>query len=255
MSYVEWMGHTWRATEQTAELRLSLWPPDSGHPRPSWWLDLFHFPVPPDPDPNVLHPSLDLNVSELFYYGNDWRGFSGYEIRADAAWHDAHEHTTRHHREMEARITMLGPATPFPVAEGSERNHERWTAHQFLLRFGTRDGLAFPLELDAWMMRESEYYRTTPDLSGESARIPDTPPNLRIITQAVFVTGNVNVPRAGAADPVGYARRALRETVAYDGPLCLPEVNWALHFAPDQQKTVPMPGWSSTVGFNTETPP
>ena len=81
------------------------------------------------------------------------------------------------------------------------------------------------------------------------ARFADTPPNLRVITRAVFKGGSVEVPRC-KGDPLPTARRLLREETGCE-EMFAPEVKWALRQTPDRKEIVSMPGYRSTVSFST----
>jgi hypothetical protein len=94
--------------------------------------------------------------------------------------------------------------------EGVEVGRKAWVAHDFILRLGNRDGWSFPLELVAWLIPEEEYWRKTPETPEETARFAEGPPNFRLVTRVTFVTGEVEMTRAAAADPISHAREILR---------------------------------------------
>jgi len=75
-------------------------------------------------------------------------------------------------------------------------------------------------------------------------------PDFRLVTRATFISGNVDLTRADAGDPVSRAREVLREEIRCDEMLRA-ELNWMLRQTPDNEKIVPMPGWRSHVHFHT----
>ena len=229
MNWIEWQGKTWPTTENQAELRLHLWPPDSGYPRPSWSLKLSHVfrPVGLAPNDYSYDRWAEVEISELFFHASDWRRLSRQEIRATPAWHDAHEHFHQHHQIVESRVNLFG-------------EQGRWRGHDFILRVGTRDGLCFPCELDTWLIPEGDYPRKQPEDPAEIAPFASTPPNLRVITSAVFVGGTVEVPGLAAptqSPPRGccYAKRSITRATCTNprsnGPSVAP---WITNISPDQ---------------------
>ena len=134
--------------------------------------------------------------------------------------------------------------------EGEEAGRKAWIAHDFILRFGNRDGWSFPLELDAWLIPDEEYYRQTPETPEETARFAEGAPNFRLVTRVTFVTGEVDMTRAAADAPISHAREILREQIGFD-EMRKPELKWHLRSEPDGDKIVPMPGWRSGVFFYT----
>ena len=92
-----------------------------------------------------------------------------------------------------------------------------WRAHDFILRLGNRDGWSFPLELDAWLIPETEYWRKSPETPDEEEkRFGEGPPNFRLISRATFATGQVDLTRAAADYLVAHAREILREQIAFE---------------------------------------
>ena len=101
------------------------------------------------------------------------------------------------------------------------------------------------------MIRGDDYSRNEPEDPAEIAPFASTPPNLRVITRALFVGGTVSVPRSGGREPVAAARASLREAIGYDDELHKPEIKWALRSTADRKEIVPMTGWASNVQFST----
>lgn len=248
MSWVQLLGETWRPTANKAELRVHLWPEDADYPRTAWCCSISHYNLSKTEDP--IARWLDLEISNLHFYEPDWRRLSGLEIRADAAWHEAHEFTQEHGKLETAEVTAhYGQIIAPPGQRTLPGGHESWVGHDFILRLGTRDGLTFPLELDAWLIPEDEYYRQEPETSAEVARFAEGPPNLRVMADAVFTGGTVVLPRCGD-DPLPLARRYLREGIACD-EIDHAEVEWAVRRSHEEKETIRMPGWTSTVTFKT----
>ncbi|HEY3663230.1 MAG TPA: hypothetical protein VGL24_08780 [Chthoniobacterales bacterium] len=255
MSWIQWHDEVWPVTDDQAELRVYLWPPDCGYPRPSWHFELMHLFRPPDADATKDYSRdrwIGLELEELFFHEPDWRRLSRHEIRATPAWHDAHEHFMQHHRLVESRIT-LGCKQVRRTADEPRKTagQEYWRAHDFIIRFGERDGLCFPCEIDAWMIHEDDYNRTEPEDPATIAPFAATPPNLRVITRALLVGISAAVPRAGHRDPAAAARRLIEEGIGYDGELRDPEIEWDLRRDLETNDYVENPGWSSTVRFST----
>jgi hypothetical protein len=199
-------------------------------------------------------PAIAFEITELNYHETDWRKLADLEIRADPAWHDKYETTNEYGQfnDAEALLDVFKPVSN-PAEEEGDPPHPRrgyFIAHDFIIRFGTRDGLCFPCEIDAWMIPRDEYYRTEPESAADLARFAEGPPNFRAITQARFTHGSVNVPRC-SEDPERVARRYLREATGYEGELCEPRIEWALRHTADRKEIVPMPGFASRVHFRT----
>ncbi|MBV9659349.1 MAG: hypothetical protein JO295_14710 [Verrucomicrobia bacterium] len=256
MSWLQWQGETWPTDAVDAELRLHLGPANAGCPRQSWHLGFRHYVFDQiEASDRKMERWLDADINELNLQESDWRRFAGLEIRADAPWHEAHEHTNEFGRlgfsaPVDVSCTRLRCVNA-PGEEAAPAARSAWLGHDFLLRFGARDELHFPCELDAWLLPHDEYYRQEPESAAEVARFAEGPPTLRIIARALFEGGSVCVPRAGRGDPIAWARRALRETIGWDGPLHEVKVEWAVRRNLNGKATVPMPGWSSTVVFRT----
>ncbi|HEY0552139.1 MAG TPA: hypothetical protein VGF13_21240 [Verrucomicrobiae bacterium] len=251
MSWIQWRGETWPVTDGTADLRLYLSAPDVGGPRQSWCIDLMQ--CAETFDPVTGEPTserwLSIEAGHLPFTESDWRRWSGVEIRADGAWHDRHEHFNEcGHHEM-AFVEALFFQEIIPDQKQDPEGRVRWRAHDFIVRLGTREGLSFPCEIDAWMIPEKEYDRTQPETAEEVARFGEGPPNLRVITKAVFTQATVSLPRCGN-DPIPMARRCLRDEIACE-ELFSPKLEWALRHTADGKEIVPMPGWRSTVCFAT----
>lgn len=255
MSWLQLLGETWPASQDEADLRVFILPPDVGCPRVGWYLELSHTvqpATPPAPGEPKLERWVDVELGPLILNLNDWRRLAGLEIRADAAWHATQEFAGPYGYSYQSPRVVVHRTVLRLVAgvEAADAGSAGWIAHDFLLRFGNRDGWSFPLELDAWLIPEKEYYRLTPETAEETARFGEGAPQLQIVTRANFVGGGVHLTRRAAEDPVAGARASLFEQVRCEA-MREPELKWALRHTPDREEIVPMPGWRSTVYFNT----
>ena len=189
---------------------------------------------------------LSVNLEDLYFFEEDWRRSSNLTIRADPAWYDAREHTGPYGNGPDHGLRVMGGSR---VAEGARRNDEIWRGHDFILRLGTRDGLVFPCELDAWLMPEADYYRTEPQPATEAERFAEGPPTLRVIEPAVFSNGGVAMLRV-QGDPIAHARQRLREAVGFE-QMHHPRVEWAIRKPLRSDTFVRIEGGRSTVYFST----
>src|SRR5687768_8943140 len=108
MSWLQWHGETWPTTTDHAALRVHLWPPNAACPRQSWSLILDHTIREPGPASIAAdyYRSLSVELSELHFQAPDWRGLSGWEIRADPAWQDAHEYIAEYGHLTRAEVSV-----------------------------------------------------------------------------------------------------------------------------------------------------
>ena len=255
MSWIQLHGEVWPVTNDEAELRVYVHAPDVGCPRVWWVLDVSHYiktenpPVPGDPG---MERWLDIELGSLVLNVSDWRQLAGLEIRADAAWHATQEFIGPYgHCYNSPRVIVYQTVLKhYAQRAGVEAGRTEWIAHDFILRFGNRDGWSFPCELDAWLIPEKEYYRLVPETPEETARFAEGPPNFRLITRASFVSGTVEMTRDAAADPLAQAREILPEQTGCETML-KPELKWMLRQTPEREEIVPMPGWRSSVHFYT----
>jgi hypothetical protein len=250
MSWIQWQGETWQPTAHDAELRLHLAKPDSVCPRLRWYFDLMHMEkaaVPPEPDGEDHQRWINVEIPELHFPESDWHHLAGCEIRADPAWHEAHDHLSEYGRLALSLVTVTtAQRRDEPRQPGGQA---QWHGHDFILRFGERDGFSFPCELDAWVIPDADYYRAEPDPTATLTHFAEGPPDLRLITRAVFTGGSIAVPRVGD-DPLPWARRALLEAAGCDA-FHTPTFDWACRFDREHDKIERMPGWASTVRFDT----
>lgn len=258
MSWVQWQGETWQPTAHDAELRLHLSKPDSACPRLEWNFDLMHMEkadIPAEHDDEGASRWkrwINVEIPVLQFPECDWRSIAGREIRADPAWHEAHDHLCEYGRLALALVTVTTAQRRRPGEPRRSGGQAHWHGHDFILRFGERDGFAFPCELDAWVIPNADYYRTEPEPAAALTRFAEGPPDLRVITRAVFTGGSVAVPRVGD-DPLPWARRALLEATGCDA-FHAPVIDWACRFDRAHDKTEHVPGWASTVRFDTRPP-
>ncbi len=251
MSWVEWRGETWPTTTDEADLSVLLWPLDTCGQRPSWSLRLDHSIHEKDlpSGPFRYYRALAIEISELHFREKDWRRFSGYEVRSDPAWQDAHESITDYGRLARAVITArVHEIRRKPDGEVETLEFSSWTGEDFILRFGTRDGIHFACELEAWLVSDNDYGRTGPETPEEATRFAEGPPNLRVLSPAAFAQASVMVPRCGD-DPIPTARGYLLQETGCDH-LHPREVRWAARRSLDQKTLTSVPGWTSTVNFS-----
>ncbi len=252
MSWIEWLGEK-LPLEAGVDARLSVhvWPPESACPRVSWTLDLrYHFWRQNMPEgKRKIDAWLSIELGDLGFYGRDWRDLEGLEIRADAAWHGAHEYFGEYGNLNTGEVIVMGaeyPNTPRNPKPTISEVH--WLGTDFVLRLGKRDGFFFPLELDAWMLPESEFYRSMPESESELAVFGEGPPDLRVIARAAFVGGIVEIPRCD--DPLPLAARFLREEVSLE-TMHEPSIEWSCRRDHKTGKIEQVPGGTSRVKFRT----
>jgi hypothetical protein len=244
MSWLQWQGETWPATEDEAELRASIAAPDSAGPRVTWRWECMHYARMPGLD-GENDRCMSVRIDDLGIREGSWERLSGREIRADAAWHDAQENTGCYGSLRLSRVEMFGE-----LPQGGSREDARWIGHDYILRIGQRDGLYFPMELDAWLIPSKEYEREVPETAEEVARFGVGPPHLRIIARMAFLNVSVELARC-SGDPIPVARRVVREEIGFHD-LHRPKMKWWLRHTADRQKIVEMPpGWRSSVKFGT----
>jgi hypothetical protein len=254
MSWLQLHGEVWPVTDDEADLRVYIRAPDVGCPRVWWDLDVSHYIKPENPpagDPGIDR-WLDIELGGLILNLRDWRSLAGLEIRADSAWHATQEFIGPYgHCHNSPRVAVYQTVLkPYAERAGVESGRKEWIAHDFILRFGNRDGWSFPCELDAWLIPKEEYCRLAPETPEETARFAEGMPDLRLVTRATFVRGSVDLARGAAGDPLSQAREILREQIGCDTML-RPKLNWMLRQTPGREEIVPMPGWRSGVHFFT----
>ena len=255
MSWIQLHDEVWPATKDEADLRVYVHPPDVGCPRASWNLNVSHYiqrDPPPGPDDPGLDRWLDIDLGGLILNVSDWRRLAGLEIRAEAAWHATQEFIGPYgHCHNSPRVNVYQTVLKnYAKRAGVKAARTQWTAHDFILRLGNRDGWSFPCELDAWLIPAGEYHRLTPETSAAAARFAEGPPNFRLITRATFTRGTVELTRSAAADPVARAREVLSGLIGCETML-QPELNWMWRHTQEREEIVPMPGWRSSVQFFT----
>ncbi len=249
MSWVEWMGEILEPSADEGELYLHIGTPDVGHERQHWHFELMH--VVQDktqPERNMDNERvLTVDISDLLFQVDDWRQLAHREIRADAAWHEAHEYSGEHgwFIESQVRVGVMHQEGEEPRPSGGWHH---WLAHDFILRIGARDGHHFSCELDAWMIPEKEYTREKPESPEEVAVFAAGPPNLRMICRLRFDGGSIRLPRV--PDPLAEARRRLRKQLRLE-EFFEAKVNWNPRWTPDHAGLVQLPGGRSSVSFRT----
>ena len=250
MSWLQLHGETWPTTDDEADVRFRLRAADTGLPRVLWALDVSHYTRAEDPQTKPdTERWVDIELSDILWTAGDWRKLANLEIRSDAAWFAGQEHFDEYGSLILPQLCVYQTLLKsYTERTGISEGRTSWIAHDFILRFGNRDGWSFPCELDAWLIPATEYYRTTPETPAELKRRPTGPPNLRLITRATFEHASLNLTRAEGAAPEIAAQNILREQLRCE-PLPDPEVKWIKRHTPDRGKIEEMPGWRSTVSF------
>lgn len=256
MSWVQFKNETWPATPQEAQLEFHVYAPDVGCPRVRWRLELMEIirPKESQPEPKNWERSISVSVSDMLLPGQDWRRLSNQEIRADAAWHATQEFLGPYGGSHNApRVEVMHFVNNAAAKAPPDAELGNFIAHDFVLRFGTRDGLMLPCEIDAWVIPAEDYYRNVPETPAEVAKFPDRAPDLRVITRAKFIGATLDLPRCGT-DPLPYARQIARGQLGCD-EFVRPSVHWMSRSNPEHKEIVTLPpGWRSSVHFFT-TPP
>jgi hypothetical protein len=256
MSWIQLHGEIWPVTKDEADLRVYINAADVGCPRVYWNFDVSHYIMtenPPTPGDPGVERWLDIDLGGLILNLRDWRELAGLEIRADSAWHATQEFIGPYgHCHNSPRVTVFQTVLKhYAKRVAVEPGRKEWIAHDFILRFGARDGWSFSCELDAWLIPRQDYYQLTPETPEAVARFAEGPPDFRLVTRVTFSQGSVDLTRAAAENPVAHARRILSEQIRCDA-MFEPDIKWALRQTPDREQIVPMPGWRSGVHFMTQ---
>lgn len=253
MSWVQFDERVWPATDHLAQINLHLSRESAGCARQSWSWELFHnIEVPGDDhgQPAETAGYISIVIENLYLDLTDWRQLGGREIRAIPAWHDAHEETNEYGNLELARVEVTATDLLRP-GEGADRQVRRveaaGIAHDFVLRFGQRDGWVFPCELDAWVIPRGDYYRTEPEPEAALARFGEGPPNLRVMAAAAIE--HISAVVAPAEDPVPLARAALRKAIAFDEDSWTGRIEWQCRATADRKGYEAIAGSRSTVHF------
>jgi len=252
MSWVQWQGETWPSTDDLISLFVHVTAPDQEGPRTRWALDLTHGvpPLPGSTGNTRWSQYLCFELPELGFHENDWRRLAGYEVRADAHWQAAHEYSDAYGNltQSELSVSAYRVVNDKPQAY-DETGPLQWVGLDFILRFGQRDRLRFPLELDGWLTRPEQLRREQAESPAELAQFATTPPNFRLITQAIFEGGQVDVPRS--PDPVPWARRLITENIGLT-EFTTGKPHWDNRRSLDGKTYTPVVGGRSTVNFQPQ---
>lgn len=252
MSWVQLFGDTWRTTGDVVEFKLTLWRDDSLCPRQVWSLELSHLMLRLAKGPTLSHAErmLDVEVQTLGFSMRDWREIAGRELRADAAWHEKHGCCHEYGRLLETSLGVREMDFTAPAPDGTDSVAIRnWWAVDFVLRTGALDGLEFPVELDAWLVPEEEFWRREPESAEELARFGSGEPNLRVMATGIFAEGWVYLP--ACADPESLGRRILREEVGLE-KLHSAEIQPGKRHDTKTNAYVEEPKWPAIFHFRTE---
>ena len=252
MSWVQLFGDTWHPTADVVEFKLTLWREDSLCQRQGWSLELSHLMPRLVKDPAQSHAERMLNVEAetLGFSMRDWRELASRELRTDAAWHEKHGCCHEYGRLLETSLCVQEMDFTGPVPGGTGNVTIRdWRAVDFVLRPGALDGSEFPVELDAWLVPEVEFWRREPESADELTRFGRGEPNLRVMATGIFAEGWVYLP--ACTDPASLGRRILREEVALE-KLHSAKVKSGKRCGAKAHEYVEEPEWPATFHFRTE---
>jgi len=254
MSYVQWQGRTWSLTDDEASLIVRLPPRDCPAALVEWDLSLDHFVRASQPGPDGkkdLIAALHVDIGNLGLRPRTWHDLSGQHIRADARWYEQTSQSGPFGKfaktRFDATAWIMTGCADAPNLGSTGREH--WAAVDFEVQFGQRDGLVFPCEIDAWVLPHEDFNREEAETPEELAAFGQGPPNLRVITRAVFTRGSLQMPRCGA-DPWPQAQREIHAAL---GPFEIErhEVKWDIHRPLGTDQYTERPGWRSSVRFWT----
>ena len=210
MAWVKLFGETWRSSPVPVEFQLTLWREDSACPRQQWGISLHEAmrQLEKKPGDCPTEKSVVFDLDSLGLSLSDWHRLADREIRSTLAWHESAEfcHEYGHLVETAPSVMLI----EFADGDGSAKITD-YRVTDFVLRTGALDGDDFPVELDAWLVPESEYWRREPESPEELAMTPQRAPDLQIMGTGTLAEGWVHLPACD--DPEALGRRILREEV------------------------------------------
>lgn len=250
MSWVKLFDESWKPTRDCFEFKLTLWREDAMFRRQQWSVELSNLVRRENAQPGdcPTERSLTIDIPVLGFETRDWRRLAGFELRSDAAWHERVEFCHEYGRIEETPLTAMEFDFSERVLGGSGEAAERdWVAHDFVLRVGALDGVEFPVELDAWVLPEAEYWRARAESAEELARFGEGPPNLQVLGTGIFAEGWLHLPPCDSPEEVG--KRILREEVDLERML-----EWDFQPASRQQQGhyIDEPAFGGQFHFRTE---
>jgi hypothetical protein len=192
--------------------------------KPIWWLFLQFVAIGPAWR-RCCHMELALFIEagNLGLQLTDWHHIGRQRIIATPDWH-ARAETIGLYSRIGNTWLSVGTMENDPATSKIQRRE--WRADYYRITFSPPVGDRFPCEIDAWLMREEAFHSGAPLSGAEIHRIPDSPPNLRIIGFARLASGSLTL-NCRNADPESLARRRLSQTIALDDPGELSSTGWA----------------------------
>ncbi len=251
MAWTEWHHQVLPIAEQEALISCSLQSPFSQARAQSWSLSLDHFVKNPEIKVRGgLELALFIEVENLGFQLEDWRHIGRQEILATPDWHTRAEHIGAY-GGIENTWLSVGTMEQDPGTGKWQRNE--WRADYFRLTFSPPTGYLFPLELEAWLMKEEAFHTGQPLRPEEIRAIPQGPPNLRVIALARFERGHITI-EAGHPDPIATARQRLAQAIRLHEPGEMSVKWWAETERSNKKKELPPPPSElrlSDVSFKT----
>ena len=250
MAWVKLFGETWRASPEPLEFQLTLWREDSVCPRQQWGISFQEvmWPIEKKPGDSASEKSIVFDLDSLGLSLTDWRRLADREIRSTPAWHESAEfvHEYGHLVETTPSVMLMDFSEQVAGGDGSAKITD-YRVTDFVLRTGALDGTDFPVELDAWLMLESEFWRREPESPAELAQTPQRAPDLQIMGTGIFAEGWIHLPACD--DPEATGRRILREEVKL-------ERLFSAKIQPgsrqEQGQLIKEPAFPATLHFRTE---
>lgn len=224
MAWIEWHGKVLPTSDEVAEIRCSIEPPDSPARPQNWSLSLDHFVRNPAIEKRGgLELFLSIELGNLGFQLADWHHLGREKIVATPDWHARAESIGAYGN---LRNTWLSVHVMQHDHASGRLQRCAWLADYFHLTFSPPDGHRFPCEIDAWLMREEAFHTGAPLRGAAIRHIPAGPPNLRIIGLARLESGHLTF-HSQNADPELIALRRLAETIALHDPGELTVTWWA----------------------------
>lgn len=250
MAWVKLFGEIWCASPEPVEFQLTLWREDSVCPRQQWGISFQEVMqrIAKKPGESASEKSVVFDLDSLGLSLTDWRRLADREIRSTPAWHESAEfcHEHGHLVETAPRVMLMDFAEQVAGGDGSAKVSD-YRVTDFVLRTGSLDGNDFPVELDAWLMPESEYWRREPESPAELAQTPERAPDLQIMGTGIFAEGWLYLPACD--DPEALGRRILREEVRLER-LYSTRINPGIRQV--QGQNIHDPSFPATLHFRTE---
>ena len=250
MAWVKLFGETWRASPEPLEFKLTLWREDSVCPRQQWGISFQEVMrrLEKKPGDCQTEKSVVFEMESLGLSLTDWRRLADREIVSTPAWQESAEFFHEYGRLAETAPTVMLVEFAGRVAgDDGEVKESNYRVTHFVLRTGSLDGCDFPMELDAWLVPENEFWRREPESSAELAHTPERAPDLQIMGTGTFAEGWIHLPACDNPEATG--RRILREEVKLER---LYETTVQPGSRQEQGHYLDEPAFPATLHFRTE---